>query len=245
MNSSKNAEDFLSDLWNGKALEILSSHISTHAIVSSPLKQEIGHRGLLSIMNAWFSAFPNAYVKIVDTVSHKHKCALKWTCKARHEGTFCDVEATGKWIEYSGATFFTFDRHDLICEYSANVNIFAILTKFGIHSPNWPPSHKRGAKFLLSSILSSDSVRLSEREAECLALLICGMNAKASAKILSLSYRTVEKHHDNIRVKMKARSQSELKEQLYYQGTAHMFQNLGNQMIQQHLRGGPQECLKT
>ena len=50
------------------------------------------------------------------------------------------------------------------------------------------------------------SVRLTEREQEVLKLLSIGLSAKETAKILSITPRTVEQHIDNVRLKTRTRN---------------------------------------
>lgn len=51
---------------------------------------------------------------------------------------------------------------------------------------------------------------LSQREIECLFFLIRGKSAKETARLLNISYRTVEHHIDHIKNKLNCRSKSEL-----------------------------------
>jgi len=55
-----------------------------------------------------------------------------------------------------------------------------------------------------------DDFNLSERESECLFLLLRGKTAREIADILFISNRTVEKHTDNIKSKMGCFTKSEL-----------------------------------
>jgi DNA-binding CsgD family transcriptional regulator len=56
---------------------------------------------------------------------------------------------------------------------------------------------------------------LTKREVECLKLFFMGKTAKQIAKNLSISFRTVEKHIENIRIKAKLSDSSELKSRLF------------------------------
>lgn len=51
---------------------------------------------------------------------------------------------------------------------------------------------------------------LSAREIEVLELVACGLSAKEIAEELSLSTRTVERHLDNVRGKLRARNRPHL-----------------------------------
>ncbi len=68
----------------------------------------------------------------------------------------------------------------------------------------------------MSSILSTQfelvekKTQLSSRETECTYYLLKGLSAKEIAKILGLSYRTVELHLINIRKKLNCNKTSTL-----------------------------------
>ena len=51
---------------------------------------------------------------------------------------------------------------------------------------------------------------LSRRQQECLLLTIRGKTAKEAAKIMGLSYRTIEEYLNNIKIKMNVSSKSEM-----------------------------------
>ena len=53
-------------------------------------------------------------------------------------------------------------------------------------------------------------VRLTPREREVVALIAGGMSAKGIAREMNLSHRTVERHIENIRIKMQARNTAHL-----------------------------------
>lgn len=51
---------------------------------------------------------------------------------------------------------------------------------------------------------------LTQRQSECLFFLIHGYTAKETAKLLSLSYRTIEKYLDTVKVKLQCGTKNEL-----------------------------------
>ncbi len=59
------------------------------------------------------------------------------------------------------------------------------------------------------------TVSLSLREFACLKMAYVGMTAKQIAKIIPLSYRTVEKHLANIRIKANNRDLSDIRQMLF------------------------------
>lgn len=63
-------------------------------------------------------------------------------------------------------------------------------------------------------IISGRTTQLSAREVECIQLLYEVGSAKHVAKELNISYRTVEKHIENIKQKLECRTQLELLTQL-------------------------------
>jgi DNA-binding CsgD family transcriptional regulator len=63
---------------------------------------------------------------------------------------------------------------------------------------------------ILSDRFEVDNIRLSKRETDIARLIVQKKTAKETAKILGLSYRTVESYIENIKVKTNAYSKSEL-----------------------------------
>jgi len=55
-------------------------------------------------------------------------------------------------------------------------------------------------------------IQLTAKEIDCLYYYISGLSAKETAPMLDMSYRTVEKHLENIKIKYKLRYKSELRQ---------------------------------
>jgi DNA-binding CsgD family transcriptional regulator len=62
-----------------------------------------------------------------------------------------------------------------------------------------------------------DGIPITSQEAKCLHLAARGMAAKKIAKELNISFKTVERHFENLRYKLNVRSRSELIEKIIQQ----------------------------
>ncbi len=69
-------------------------------------------------------------------------------------------------------------------------------------------------------IHNQKAVKLTQREQECLALLVKGLSAKKSAKLLDISHRTVEAHLAKVKQKAHCRTQLELLSKVRKQGNS-------------------------
>lgn len=58
--------------------------------------------------------------------------------------------------------------------------------------------------------LSNKTVALSKREMDCIKLISQGKSSTETADLLSISFRTVEKHIENIKLKLECHKKSEL-----------------------------------
>lgn len=65
-----------------------------------------------------------------------------------------------------------------------------------------------------------ESLLLSQRELECLFFLIRGYSAKAIGQVLNISPRTVERHIDNMKMKLACNNKAQLIEKAYEIGYA-------------------------
>jgi two-component system nitrate/nitrite response regulator NarL len=69
----------------------------------------------------------------------------------------------------------------------------------------------------LLRIKEIDGIPITSQEARCLCLAARGMSSKKIAKELNISFKTVERHFENLRYKLKVRSRSELIEKIIYE----------------------------
>jgi LuxR family transcriptional regulator, transcriptional regulator of spore coat protein len=74
---------------------------------------------------------------------------------------------------------------------------------------NWKPT-KRDTCIMLHLDQIEGSPVLTDREQEILELVALGLSAKEAALELSIAPRTVERHIENIRLKMRARNRTHM-----------------------------------
>jgi DNA-binding CsgD family transcriptional regulator len=91
----------------------------------------------------------------------------------------------------------------IVLENQSLATSLANIAMLGFLSPTVPNQ-------ILADRFEIENIRLSKRETDIARLIVYKKTAKEAAKILGLSYRTVESYIENIKVKTNAYSKSEL-----------------------------------
>lgn len=98
------------------------------------------------------------------------------------------------------------DKLEVFCEKYLEhfANAFANINQYLIKLPLRPPN------FVVSPKMSNEFSLATGRELECVSLLTNGNTAKMSARVLGISERTVERHIENLKIKLKVNYKAEL-----------------------------------
>ena len=78
------------------------------------------------------AAFPDLRYEVVDAVGAGDRAAVRWRAAGTHQGQFGPVPATGRRVEYSGATFVRFDAQNKIVDVWSVNELFGVLEQLGV-----------------------------------------------------------------------------------------------------------------
>ncbi|MBU2706016.1 ester cyclase [Zooshikella marina] len=186
--STSQARDFMDGIWNKHELACISEQMAHNSIIESPVRYSIGSVAFKNIMQIWLRAFPN--IKYMEeSLSITEDCLLlKWSVSANHLGEFYSIAPTGRKVRYGGLTKFTI-KDNLICNYSAFVNVKGILSQLT----------SQDTVILNSNLIDSlyDAVRevlgknLSNQQITCLALSCLNISVKEIAQFLRIEQSSV------------------------------------------------------
>lgn len=98
--------EWFEEVWNRRNAEsidrLLASDAIVHGIMDGNGQELRGPKGFREFQRQFLSAFPNAKVIVVDTVSEGDKLAARCIVRGRHEGDGLGLKATNKETEFSG-----------------------------------------------------------------------------------------------------------------------------------------------
>jgi len=78
------------------------------------------------------AAFPDLRYEVVDAVGAGDRAAVRWRAAGTHQGQFGPVPATGRRVEYSGATFVRIDGQNKIVDVWSVNELFGVLEQLGV-----------------------------------------------------------------------------------------------------------------
>lgn len=151
-------------------------------------------------------AFQFIDVDMGEIIAHGDKIFVRWKSEGVHRGSFFGKDATHRQFSLAGQSLYRFDSEGKIAETWQSWDMLGLLRQI-----DWwtPASPTRTANRDLDQ-LSQKASRLSERERDCLKLLLQGKTAKDSAAILFVSARTIEYYFENLKNKLDASSKKEV-----------------------------------
>jgi predicted ester cyclase len=122
------ARRFVADVWNGQRPE------SAHELVSPdcPGAMGPGPDGVLAWHADRRASFPDLAYEVIDVVTGGDRTAVRWRASGTQRGRFGPVPATGRRVEYSGATFLRFDPAGRIDDVWSVNELFGVLEQLGV-----------------------------------------------------------------------------------------------------------------
>ncbi|MFF1880754.1 ester cyclase [Pseudarthrobacter sp. NPDC058196] len=75
------------------------------------------YASLRKTIEAMHTAFPDSSTEILDIVEDGTKVAVHWKTTGTHQGEFMDVQATGRSVNVTGASFLRFENDKLAEEW--------------------------------------------------------------------------------------------------------------------------------
>ena len=122
------ARRFVSDVWNGNREE------SVYELVAEDCPGAMGSGPDATL--AWHrdrrSSFPDLRYDIEDLVAADDRVVLHWHATGTQQGQFGPVPATGRAVDYHGATFLTFNSDGRVCRVWSINELFQVLQQLGV-----------------------------------------------------------------------------------------------------------------
>ena len=116
------------EVWNGEREE------SAHELIADVCPGLDG-RGPDAVL-AWHrdrrASFPDLRYHVVDVVVDADRAAVRWRATGTQRGQFGPVPATGRPVDYSGATFLRFDDAGRIADVWSVNELFQVLEQLGV-----------------------------------------------------------------------------------------------------------------
>lgn len=119
---------FVSDVWNAAREESAYELIAPEC----PGAFGTGPDGVLAWHRDRRTSFSDLRYEIVEIVCGDDRAALHWRATASQDGQFGPIPATGRRVDYQGATFLAFDEHGRIREVWSVNELFQVLQQLGV-----------------------------------------------------------------------------------------------------------------
>lgn len=140
--------------------------------------------------------------KIYEHVRKKHALAHGLTIVQQH-GTYCDFFMVATTPNNSQINNFYLNKKEVLTQFMSNFyeTLAPTLQDLANHKITVPYRADNDENFLIT---------LSPRQQDCALLMAQGLTSKEIAKILQLSYRTVEEYINILKVKFEAKNRTHL-----------------------------------
>ena len=123
--------NYVEKIWNKgdiSALEELTTSDFTFAIGSEPERNRAVMAQFVKMIR---SAFPDWYVRMVDTITDNNVTVARWKGNATHNGSFYGIEATGKQIVISGINIYRLEGDKIKKEWE-QMDTLGLLRQLGV-----------------------------------------------------------------------------------------------------------------
>ncbi len=123
--------DYVETVWNRgdmSALERLTTSDFAFQIGSEPERNRAVMAKFVKMIR---SAFPDWYVRIVDTITDNNVTVVRWKGAATHNGVFYGIEPTGKQIVISGINIYQFEEDKIKKEWE-QMDTLGLLRQLGV-----------------------------------------------------------------------------------------------------------------
>lgn len=180
-------------------LELFSEFFSDNVKFNCPQSWLEIHGGDLKIESidlAYKKAFEITQVKIKKILISGITATVLWQINAIHRDNFFGLTPSYKKIALDGQSIYSFDHQFIIKEIWQSWDMFGLVRQIDIDNQFLFVDDVKTYKLYKKLKL------LTNRERQCIEYLLIGKTAKETAKILNLSYRTIEYYFENIKNKL-------------------------------------------
>jgi steroid delta-isomerase-like uncharacterized protein len=138
---------WFNEVWNQGMYEVANEIIAEDMIVHGASGQPLQHgrEGLVSLVRAWRTAFPDGYMTIGDLLAERDIAVARVIWQGTHTGPFYNIPPTGRRVTVVGIGF---DRisHGQITEGWGDTDLLGLLQQIGVVPAfinrevyGWPP----------------------------------------------------------------------------------------------------------
>lgn len=228
-------ENFYYEIWNKKKINkaLLGSLFAEDLLWLNPVSCREGLEGLQEILECWHQGFPDCCVNKLKLRLKGQVAHATWEAMGTHEGDFLGIEPTGKKVCYVGQTSFV-PHQSKIIHIATSIPMLQIFQQLGIYLRK--EDYPEQSCFFNNEHLIVERIRchypeLTNREVECLSLLLLGFTGKQIANLLCISVRTVESHFSAGFMKLGFLKKDSFIERLFKDKTYMMWHDLGHLVL--------------
>ena len=134
MNISENkiiTAKIIEDIFNGGAMENLSSLIAPGIVVHDTDKEIVGLEALRSGIANLHHAFPDLHYTIEDVMAENDKVTIRAIGTGTHKGLFRNIAPTGKAIRYTVILMWRFEDQ-MLAEHWSVSDVVGIFQQLGV-----------------------------------------------------------------------------------------------------------------
>lgn len=126
--SNTRVTDTIERVWREKDLTAMDAYFDPNVVVHSPLGEFKGIQFIKEVFQKWLIAFPDLVVSEVQVIEQEDRIVRQWEARGTHQGAFKGISATGRPVNYSGATVYRIQEGKVV-EYWAYVNVAHVLSQ--------------------------------------------------------------------------------------------------------------------
>lgn len=172
-----------------------------------------GLAALKKIDQGFHKAYPGAHFEIEEIFEIGDKVIVRWICKAKYKEGYKGIKPKKKECSIWGLSIYRIIKGKIqeIRQFWDRLGILEQIGEIHVHTDPVKPGYYHE---LLNALGMENYVEkaslLTQRERECLELLLQGKTAKETASALSLSPRTIESYLETTKKKLKCTNKGQL-----------------------------------
>ena len=172
-----------------------------------------GLSNLKKIDQGYHKAYPKAKFEIEEIFERGNEVYVRWTCKAAYKEDHKGIKPKKKQFCIWGMSLYRISHGKIeqIRQFWDRLGILEQIGEVRVHTdPVKPGYYTDLLKSLGMEKYAMSASLLSQRERQCLELLLQGKTAKETAAHLGLSRRTVESYFQTIKQKLRCSNKGQL-----------------------------------
>ncbi|MCA9381046.1 ester cyclase [Candidatus Dojkabacteria bacterium] len=114
MKNNEIAKLYFEEIWNKKNFELAYDLISKELTTRFPSTHGYGPEGLINVIKARYSIFPDLRFEIIDSVSEDNKIWVRYNFTGTHKGTFWNIKPTNQKVNFDGIILFNINLGKII-----------------------------------------------------------------------------------------------------------------------------------